>query len=498
MDYIIDNPWMKMMELTEDDSGGDQNGGGLSDEQIDQIVQGLQDGSITEDQLKQAMDAGQMTEEDIQKIQEKMNSGDSNNDDEPKNPEDFFSDDIDKINDSFIRLSLYDKITELQVKIDDFLNNYDKVNNEYYDDIKHIKGYLDVVGSLVFNLDINLLYQLVGSIQLKLINTFKKILNVPVEKSELDTLANIIFTKEKIRKIKDQYKPEVVVNEYLDGDLDDKDLANFVKYGIYTQEEIQGIYDSIQKKKELQDADVQNEILQAALGDGDGTGNLDDDQIQQIVQGLMSGDVQMEEIQDAAEKGLIDDESIQKIQEMIQQAQQGQDPNTQGDQGQPEDQGNQPGQPLDDSQINQLAQGLLSGSITQDQLIQQGISSDDMKKINNAVKAITDLQKSLEKAKKAGVITQPPQAPQPDQPDQSQGQEQPPQEQPQQPSQGLDQDQIQQLAQGLVSGEIQITELADELNSGQITSQDMEQIIQMVGVIKQQSQQAPQPAAPQQ
>jgi len=395
----------------------------LTDDQIQQIVQGLQSGQISEEDIQKAVQQGQISEEDLQLIQQAMQQGDTNNDENPENLEQVFSQEIDQLTDNFVRLNLYDKINDLIEKLDVFMDTYNTVDDGLIDKLKQIKNYLNVLGSLIFNLDVNLIYQLYITIEMKAIDILREGMNKGPDK-ELENIFNALEDQLKINEKRAELNPTEIINKLQTGELKPEDLEQLVKEKIYSPGEIQKIIKLAQvggnetldddqidqiaqqvqsgeispeditqavdqgemsvKDVEQIGQEIQNDqnlqsMIQQILGETPDNGQLSDDQIQQIVQGLQSGQIQPEEIEQAVQDGQISEEDFQKIQQAMQEQDQSEQPQ---DQGQPQE--------LD---LLDIAKAILSKQMSADDLIQalynNEISKEDFQKV---IKIIEDLK----------------------------------------------------------------------------------------------------------
>jgi len=137
---------------------------------IETLIQGYQEGKITEEDLINMYKKGQLTQDDILQIQDAINGAE----DENVSPEELFAQQIEQVNDNFIKFGLYDKINNLQEKLDDFLENH-PVQDKLTTEVIQLNNFLKILNSLVFSLDTSVAYQLYGSIEIKLIELFKDI-----------------------------------------------------------------------------------------------------------------------------------------------------------------------------------------------------------------------------------------------------------------------------------------------------------------------------------
>jgi len=149
---------------------------GLSDEELQQIIQGIQQGQIQEDQIQQMQQSGQLTDEDIQKIQEGMQQMQQQQPSPEEQAQMETTAQINQLQEMTIRFNIYDKLIKLEDKLDYFLNYFHDITNPIYPEIENIKEYISVINSLVFNLEINLLYELYAKLEMKIIDLFEQYL----------------------------------------------------------------------------------------------------------------------------------------------------------------------------------------------------------------------------------------------------------------------------------------------------------------------------------
>lgn len=135
----------------------------LSPEELQQLAEDFQSGKITEEILKQMVDKGQINNIDIQMMQEQLSS-----------PEEEQERQINQVQEMVIRFNVYDKIMNLDNKLDVFMENFDDVNSSFYKDVQQIHEFIKVLNTLIFSLEINLVYQLYASLELQLIQLFEE------------------------------------------------------------------------------------------------------------------------------------------------------------------------------------------------------------------------------------------------------------------------------------------------------------------------------------
>jgi len=160
-----DDPSVDQMDKQDNNSSKGSKKETLSDEEIQQVAQALQTGQITEDQLKEAVQKGQISEEDFQKIAALLQQG-------QPNPEDLTTQQINQLQDMVIRFSIMEKLNTLEEKIEHFLDFFQNVDDPIYKRTQDIFNYIKIINTLIFQLEINLLYQLYVQIEMQLIDVF--------------------------------------------------------------------------------------------------------------------------------------------------------------------------------------------------------------------------------------------------------------------------------------------------------------------------------------
>ena len=172
------SPWQILSKIEEtenvnsdEDPSVDENV--LSDEDKQNIAQGLVNDEIDEKQFQKMIDDGQISEEDAQEIMQMAQSLQGGGE---MSPEEQAMVQISQVQDMTVRFSLYEKFTKLEDKIDYFLDYFTDINTNFYKSIEELREYVDVVSNLIFNLEINLLYQLYFQIESKLIELFEQYL----------------------------------------------------------------------------------------------------------------------------------------------------------------------------------------------------------------------------------------------------------------------------------------------------------------------------------
>ena len=178
---------------------------------------------------------------------------------------------------------------------------------------------------------------------------------------------------------------------------------------------------------------------------------LSDEQIQQIAQGLQSGEIKEEEIQQALENGQMTQADVEAIQQAMQ---------SEGDENAMSNQSQDQNQRLSDEQIQQIAQGLINGDISEDEImsaVNSGqITEEDLQKIENVVQQM-----------------------------QSQNQQNPDQNQQSQSSENQDHSsELLELAKKILNGEITADDLLNALNNNEISKEDFKKIMDIIADLK--------------
>jgi len=176
LDSGID-PWVILSKISEaeevnsDDEIADDDT--LSDNDKQAIVQSLMSGEIDDKKFKEMISSGDISKEDAQEIIAMMQQAQQQQ--EPTTEEIQISQ-INQIQDMTVRFSIYEKLNELNEKIDYFIDFFPDVSSSLYKNIEETKQFLEIVSNLVFSLEINLLYNLYFQIETSLIENFQKYL----------------------------------------------------------------------------------------------------------------------------------------------------------------------------------------------------------------------------------------------------------------------------------------------------------------------------------
>jgi len=364
---------INLKELFENDNRDNQDNQAagnrkISDDQAAQIAQGLQSGEIKEEEIKQAYDQGQLTDADIQAIQSMLQN---QNVDElpPEEQEKIFEKEIEGMTDNFIRLNLFDKINELSKKIENFIDNSN--DEKLIEKFKLIKNYLDILEALIFNLDVNLIYQLYVTLELKTIEFMKERLglNTDYEKEYLKEFEDRIIAE----NLKEKYYPvEKLIEKIKNGEATEEILKKLIKYNIYSEEEINEVINQLRQEQDQDEANSEQEQNENQI-------DPQQEKIEAAAQAIASGQSSFEELLQMLKDREIDkhmyDEIRKRAEELMlnsnqdQQVEQAQvQQNTQENQNQPK---------IDESQAQQIALGILNGEIKEEE-IKQALNNGEL------------------------------------------------------------------------------------------------------------------------
>jgi len=416
-----------------------QQPGLLSPDQIQEIIQGLQSGQISEEEIQQAYENGQLNDADIQAIQDGMNQEMT-----PEQEEEMFKTQIKEMSENFVRLSLFDKINDFSKKVEDFI---DSINDEsLVNKFNYIKNYLDILSSLIFNLDVNLLFQMYVTLETKAISYMTEYLNPEVSSEELDSILEKTNEENLKQELQAKITPEKLIELANSGQLSDFTLQKLVELGIYTEDELNEILSQAQPPQDDQ----------GQAPEGDQSNDQSNDKIDQAAQAIVSGEASEEELQQLAQSGEISQEEYQAIMNKVQELSNGQNEQApEGDQSNdPVDQAqqllqqsqqlqqqaeellqnaDQSGQSED--KITQAAQAIISGQLSADELIQDFTNGEITKEEFEAV-----IAKIEELKEQQGATQSAPENNNQEQPQQPQQQQQP--QQPQQDQEVQDNDNL--------------------------------------------------------
>jgi len=293
--------------IEEDQQPANQNQGQrkISDEQAQQIAQGLQSGEIKEEEIKQAYNNGQLTDADIQAIQNYLNQNQDNT------SESQFEQEISKITDSIIRLNFYDRINKLKQKIENIMDLNTKINTEKFE---HIYNYLDILLALVYSLDINILYQLYIALEIKTIEYIKQELGLNTDEEKRLQIALEIEGEK--QDLKNKYTPDYLVQQltllYLNQLSEDdkkqleKDIEKLIALQIYSPEQIEDFKQQAQQQAQSANSATPDQSQMQNQGQpesntqqnqGQQNQTPDQSQIEQAAQAIASGQATKEELE---------------------------------------------------------------------------------------------------------------------------------------------------------------------------------------------------------
>lgn len=162
-------------EQAQDAQGGDFK---LQDEEHQQVAQAIINGQVQDEQLQEMLQKGDITEDDYNAIMQYTQQM-------QPTPEEERQQQISQIQDTVIRFNIYDRLNELENKLDMFLNVYQTDDKDFLDQVETVREYIRIVNSLIFNLEINLAYTLYIQLENQLIQIFEEYLenNQSLEKN---------------------------------------------------------------------------------------------------------------------------------------------------------------------------------------------------------------------------------------------------------------------------------------------------------------------------
>jgi hypothetical protein len=156
------------------EDGGDKENGDegqeeplLSEEELQQLAQDLQQSEDMEADVKELLDSGKINQADVELLGQMLQGS------QEPTPEEERAYQINNIQEMVIRFNIYDKLNDLESKLEIFTDNFPNIDEEFYKDVAQIHEYIKVVNTLIFNLEINLVYQLFANLEMKLIELFK-------------------------------------------------------------------------------------------------------------------------------------------------------------------------------------------------------------------------------------------------------------------------------------------------------------------------------------
>jgi len=150
---------------------------------IEQLTEDLKQGSIQQEDLVNMYKTGKITKDDIEQIIQNVESppeGDMPDGDgmdmanQEPTEEELLSQQVDQTNDLFVKFSIYDKINELTDKLNYFKGNFEDIQSDTYHKIMQLREFLNILSSLVFNIETAVSYQMYGSILLQLTEIFEE------------------------------------------------------------------------------------------------------------------------------------------------------------------------------------------------------------------------------------------------------------------------------------------------------------------------------------
>jgi len=159
---------------TEDNEDSDSNGGEeegqeeplLPEEELQQLAQNLQQSEDMEADIKKLLDSGKINQSDVELLGQMLQGS------QEPSPEEERAYQINNIQEMVIRFNIYDKLNDLESKLEMFTDNFPNIDEEFYKDVAQVHEYIKVVNTLIFNLEINLVYQLFANLEMKLISLF--------------------------------------------------------------------------------------------------------------------------------------------------------------------------------------------------------------------------------------------------------------------------------------------------------------------------------------
>jgi hypothetical protein len=156
--------------------------GGASQEEIDKLANDLKQKHLSQDDLVNMYKSGKLTQDNIKSIIDIVEGGEQGDDQggeqpmdaEPQSEEELMAQQIDQTNDLFIKFTLYDKTLELMSKLDYFKENFNDVKSDMYERVMQLREFLNILTTLIFNLETTVAYQMYGSLLLQLTEIFKE------------------------------------------------------------------------------------------------------------------------------------------------------------------------------------------------------------------------------------------------------------------------------------------------------------------------------------
>lgn len=165
-------------EIPEEDTLPPEEAQQASPDDIDGLANDLKSGTLTQDDLINMYKAGKLSQDDIKMIIEKVDNEEGDpgaeqpQDAEPQSEEELLAQQIDQTNDMFIKFALYDKTMDLTDKLNYFKDNFENINSDLYKQVNQLGEFLNILSTLIFNLETPVAYQMYGSILLQLTDLF--------------------------------------------------------------------------------------------------------------------------------------------------------------------------------------------------------------------------------------------------------------------------------------------------------------------------------------
>lgn len=288
---------------------GDSSQPNITPEQAQQIAAGLKSGEIKEEEIKQAYDSGQMNDADIQLIQQAAENGGDVDELDPEEKEKYFNREIDQMTDNFVRLGLFDKINDLREKVELFSSTYTDSNDDLINKLNLIKNYLDILSSLVYNLDINIVYQMLITLEIKAIDILREKLGYGPDK-ELQKFFDDLEKEIQQKEIQLKYSPENIVNGLASGEITEEDLKQIIELGLYSEEEIQ---EMIEQANELKEQQAQEEQQSEE-------GQVDEEtakQAEEVAKKIYNKELSADELIQQFKEGKISSEELNLVIKMV-------------------------------------------------------------------------------------------------------------------------------------------------------------------------------------
>ncbi len=152
------------------------------DEKLQQLAADLKQGHLDQEDLINMFKSGRLSKEEIQQIVDLASDtedGAASTDaptpmegEQQPSQEELMAQQIEQTNDMFVKFAIYDKVSELTTKLNYFQDNFNDVKTEFYERVLQLKEFLNILSSLIFNLETDVAYQMYGSILLQLTELF--------------------------------------------------------------------------------------------------------------------------------------------------------------------------------------------------------------------------------------------------------------------------------------------------------------------------------------